>query len=145
MKFKVQVKNDQLPPWWEEFSYNEVTDQATAEAFAKKMIEDYNETERARYGARAHLREVLAVEFVGAGPLRHEWEKANLVTIMSRSGSYDVMRCRVCGCTARRYGLGEAPFRREGKWSAAKCQNCPGPKTERDEDECPSAGNYWDR
>jgi hypothetical protein len=126
MKFKIQVRQGEMNLWWEEFSYNEVTDHATAEAFAKNMIADFNETERLRYGARAHLRELLAVEFIGEGPLQHEWEKANLVTIMSRSGSYDLMRCRVCGCTARRYGVGEAPFRRMGKSAAKKYDHCPG-------------------
>ncbi len=45
------------------------------------------------------------IDDVATGP-QHDWEKTNLVTIMA-GGPHDTAKCRVCGITAKRYGIGE--------------------------------------
>lgn len=50
----------------------------------------------------------------------HEFEKQNLMTIMSRRGGYDILKCKNCGITARSYQLGIV------KSSASpKCRKAP--------------------
>lgn len=36
----------------------------------------------------------------------HKFEKTNLITIMSRKGGYDELKCTVCGFKARSFTLG---------------------------------------
>jgi hypothetical protein len=37
----------------------------------------------------------------------HDWEKQNGATILDGSTSYDLMRCRLCGETVKRFGLSQ--------------------------------------
>lgn len=50
----------------------------------------------------------------------HQWEKSCLVT---QKGGYDTMRCKTCGITGKRYGLGSGPIR-DPKFKADKYQYC---------------------
>ncbi len=59
--------------------------------------------------------------------MEHQWEKTNLVTIAAHKGvgMHDVYKCKECGATAKRFGIG-GPIIRDKKF--AKLENCPGPK-----------------
>ncbi len=125
-KFRFNVRTVSGAEFWEEYSLNEAFDQATAEKAAAAMIFKFNETERARYGAKADTRDILSVQFLGAGARQHEWQKQNAMTILSpRGGNYDQMRCTTCGIYARRWGLGHK-FDILRPFKAKKWRTCPG-------------------
>lgn len=123
MKFRIHVK-DERNEWWEEYDKIEVVDLTSAEVCAKQMIERYNAT----LYPGDKPRTLLEVQLGGEGKRAHVYEKTNLVTIRGRSGSlYDLMKCSVCGCEARRYGLLQS-VQRIGKFKARKWEHCPGNK-----------------
>lgn len=118
MKFRMRVKNDRRD-WWEDFDESDAIDQGSAEECGRKIIENYNAT---LYPGDLP-RTVLEVQMGGDGKRAHDWGKTNLVTVMGRGGSnWDTLRCRACGCEARRYGLNAV--QRVGKWKAAKWDVC---------------------
>lgn len=57
----------------------------------------------------------------------HHWEKQNLVTVASTRNvpMHDIYKCKKCGATAKRFGIGGS-FRLDKKF--AKREECPGPK-----------------
>jgi hypothetical protein len=60
-------------------------------------------------------------------PKQHEWGKQNLVTIIAKGGvgTHDAYKCRACGATSKRFGIGGS-FVRDKKF--AKLEECPGEK-----------------
>ena len=125
MKFMMRVKDDRSE-WWEDFDKEDAIDQQSAEKSGRKIIEYYNATLRHNDLPRT----ILEVQMGGNGKRTHDWQKTNLVTVRGRGGSYyDTLRCRACGCEARRYGLSNV--HRIGKWKAAKWDICnPNKKAE---------------
>ena len=93
--------------WDEDYSYNEVVDQASAETFAHNMIESFNKEEIRRYGDTLTIRKVVSVKFLGDGSIRHEWSKKSIVTqTNARTRTlYDIYECKLCKCQGKRLGL----------------------------------------
>lgn len=58
-------------------------------------------------------------------PNVHHWEKQNLITIIKGGRNYDVVKCRACGATAKRFGLGYH-IEIDRKFSGFKFNPCPG-------------------
>jgi len=107
--------------WWEPYEKAEVTDQASAEAWAKRTIDNFNATLRAGEIAR----KLLMVKLGGDAPLEHQWIKWSAITkIDPRGGSYDEMRCERCGCRGKRYGLGELGVKRDSIFRSPKWEHC---------------------
>ena len=76
--------------------------------WARETVERFNETLREGEEAREVVRvEELPEDDPRIPPLRHEWRKTNLVTILAkgRRGSYDTQRCERCGATGKRWGI----------------------------------------
>lgn len=120
MKFKISVKNAGYPDssaWWEEIDEN-IKD---AKAYAKTLIDDFNNTLR----PNEQPRELLEVVVLDAESRKqHSWSKTNLITIQPRRGaSYDTYECQICGVTGRRYGLAES-VTIDKKYSANVYQRC---------------------
>ncbi len=74
--------------------------------WSRSIIKWFNETEP---NPKAIPRQYVSSRLIDEAPAgaAHDWEKTNLVTIMSGTGFYDTYKCRVCGVTATRYGTGE--------------------------------------
>jgi hypothetical protein len=74
------------------------------QAWAEETLEEFNATLR-----KGELpREIVRVEIKPNGvPLRHQWQKTNLVTIIKGRDNYDTYRCEMCGITAKRHGVGD--------------------------------------
>ncbi len=53
----------------------------------------------------------------------HEFDKLNLMTIPSRNGSYDKMKCKHCGMSGKRYHLGTVSIPQT--YSKERVNNCP--------------------
>ncbi len=121
-KFRIHVK-DSHSDWWEDYNKNDVTNQTQAHQWGLDILVSFNEEEVQRYGAKARTRKLLAAEFIGDGPLHHDYHKVNTVTINDQHGMRDVWQCSKCGCKGFRYGL-SAVIRRTGKWRAKKYDNC---------------------
>ena len=112
-KFKIIVENDRHR--WEEEYDKPVPD---ARDWAAKTIERYNNT--LYHGdLPRRLIDVIITDEISE---EHQWEKTNLVTVMSRGSNYDTARCRRCGITAKRLGLGD--YVRDPKYKAKKYKKC---------------------
>jgi hypothetical protein len=58
----------------------------------------------------------------------HAFEKANLVTISSKQGSYDLYICAECGLTGKRFGLTDNITILKNHKALAVCSNAPLPE-----------------
>ena len=69
------------------------------------IIDNFNDTLKPGETAR----QLLSVRQLDAAPapLAHDWEKSNLKTIIKGGKNYDTARCKACGATGKRFGLGE--------------------------------------
>lgn len=101
MKITYLVSNEnQAEGWQEDYETDSV---ATPTEIIVDLIAKFNATLRPKEKPR-HLVQILSVEKSPPKPIGHIWDKASLVT---ERGGYDRMRCRACGATGKRYGLGQ--------------------------------------
>ena len=63
---------------------------------------------------------------------KHDWEKSCLVTICRGGTSYDTMRCKRCGVTGKRYGLGQNGVILDSKWRHPDYRRCDTARQRRD-------------
>ncbi len=132
MKFKAQVRfaTGQKDPagdpdgwWWETYDKAEITSVVDAEDWITDTVKRFNAT--LRRGERP--RETSGkIEVIGESARQHEWRKISLTTQVDYRGNFDNMKCDVCGCTGRRYGLGQAGIKRSPQFKAKKWNACPG-------------------
>ena len=81
----------------------------SARRWAEETIAEFNASLRPGEEPREILRiEELPLEDERIPPLRHDFRKTNLVTVMNKRGhgSHDAYRCRDCGATGKRFTLG---------------------------------------
>ncbi len=72
------------------------------QAWAEETVERFNAT--LRPGEKERI--LLDVEVLDEHSIKnHSWEKQNLVTVAKLEPYYDVLRCKRCGITAKRFGL----------------------------------------
>lgn len=90
------------------------------EEIIEAIIRRFNETLRPGEKARRLIR-IVSSEATKPKPfvMQHKWEKQNLVTISDRHGMYDKMKCKICGATGKRFGLGDVT---PDKPKFAKCK-----------------------
>ena len=101
MKFKMIVSYKGSKDTWEEVEDQQVED---AHAWSVECIQQFNNT--LQPGEKA--RELHSVEILDVDSKKdHDWEKTNLVTIIEGKRIYDTHKCRSCGITAKRFGLGD--------------------------------------
>lgn len=104
MQFRIIVKNvNSGNEWHEDYNKPEVVNQESAEREARRIVAYFNSTLRPNESAREIVR-VLFGEGIAKQP--HEWEKQNAMTVTGKNGSYDIMKCKFCGVTGKRFGLG---------------------------------------
>lgn len=91
------------------------------QTFATELLSKFNTT--LRTGEKA--RELVGVRVLEDEPtvLDHVWSKENLFTVENRGRYYDVMRCKRCGITGKRFGL-SGSVRRDSKYRAKKYEKC---------------------
>ena len=125
MKFSIEVgTKGGTDAWWEDFDKEEVTDEATARAWAEKTIQRFNDTiQRQNEKPR---RFVGGVKLLGGGTKEHRWVKLNLGTKSDHRGIFDMMRCERCKAEGRRYSFGQFGVKRGAPWKAKKWAKCPG-------------------
>jgi hypothetical protein len=104
MKFKIEVAyaDGSGTPWTEECDERRVESINDALDYGRKLIDDYNAGLRCKEKAR----KFISAQMTGEQSEKHEWEKSNLVTIVKGGSNYDTGKCKVCGITSKRYGLG---------------------------------------
>lgn len=121
MKFKIFVKNADGTggEWDEHYDKENVTDIESAEEFGKTAITYFNNS--LRTGEKQ--REFVRAEIQGGGQLEHQWEKQNSFTVTGPGVSYDIMKCKRCHITGKRYGLG--PYvSNDRQYKAKKFDRC---------------------
>lgn len=124
MKITFIVAHDREPDGWEET--HETDKGGTAEERAARVIAFFNDTLRPGELPR-RLIKVVNAEDTPLKPVvnSHHWEKQNLVTVIDRLGSYDVMKCKACGATGKRFGLA-LTVSIDAKFKKPKFDPCPG-------------------
>jgi len=117
MKFTIKV-SDGTNEWTEDYDKVEVVD---AQKWAEDTVAWFNST--LRPGEKP--RKLIGVTVQGeSDPVKeHDWGKQNLVTVANGGAIYDVYKCKNCGVSGRRYGLGERVLR-DTKFSAKIYENC---------------------
>lgn len=104
--------------WVEDYQRPEDEDH---EAWGRWLIDRFNST--LRPGERP--RELMSAKSAGkATGTQHNWEKTNLMTRMGFGSTFDEMKCRVCGVTGRRYGVGEGGVQLDSEYRAKAYQFC---------------------
>lgn len=113
MKFKITVsKKDNTEQPWEE-SYEENIEDP--QAWAENTIQRFNSG--LRPGEKERV--LLHVEIIDSDGIKnHTWGKQNLVTIAKSGQYYDILKCKRCGITAKRYGVDRIIF--DSKFKKAK-------------------------
>lgn len=125
MKFQIEVlEKGARASWWETYDKEEVVDEATARAYAKKMIDYFNSTLRSGEKRRSF---VGGIKLIDEGTREHKWTKSNVVTLADHRGAFDNVTCKTCGARARRYGLWNLKMQRG--YTAKKWKTCPGPQS----------------
>lgn len=128
MKFQIWCARKDSPgvEWSENFDYETVFDQISAEMEANRMLKEFNETLRPGESPRLLLRTIFGEGDAAPRTIPHNWEKTNLITIAGKkgAGTWDTYKCTACGITAKRHGIG-AVFIRDNKY--AKNVSCKVP------------------
>jgi hypothetical protein len=103
IKFIAAYRDDPDSAGWEEDHLHD--GDGDAEEIIRRLMDNFNATLRPGERAR-RLVKILSFSFVPQAPkpTPHIWDKASLVT---ERGGYDRMRCKACGATGKRYGLGQ--------------------------------------
>ncbi len=99
MEFSVEIRNKGSKE-----SHVETYDVDTndPEAWARGTMDYFNST--LHPGEKE--REVVSVSILNKYTLKdHKWEKQNLITILGEGGMHDLLKCKVCSVTAKRYGI----------------------------------------
>jgi nitrous oxide reductase accessory protein NosL len=124
MKIVVTVRNVGVnePLGIEEYNWPDVSSLEEAKNKFLKILENFNQTLRPYEKAR----ELVSIVEGGMADVKHQWEKQNLSTICDKHSMYDIMRCRLCGCMGKRYGVGEGGIQLDNKFRTKKWQSCPG-------------------
>lgn len=121
MKFVIKVQHsDGGEIWDEDYDQLSVKNLKDAQKWSQALIQKFNDT--LRPGEKP--RKMVSVSLAGESESQpHDWQKMNLVTVMDpRLGFYDILQCRVCGITAKRFGLDRVLIDR--KFRAKKYQKC---------------------
>lgn len=101
MKFKLKVSSESGGEWWEDYD----KDIPDPEAWAKETVDRFNATLRPREKPRT----LLAVEVIDRDNAKfHKWVKrTDGMSVGFRGVMVDLMYCKKCGITGKRYGLQE--------------------------------------
>lgn len=128
MRFIIKVQHADANPetWDEDYNRPEIKTFQEAQTWSYVLVKNFNAT--LRPGERP--RNVVSVRLDESAPTLpdHDYVKQNLVTLIDpRGGFYDVLKCRYCAVSGRRYGL--VNFRLDRKYRAQKWQHCKGQKS----------------
>lgn len=105
MKFKIKIKNKNSGnEWWEEYDKNiPGNTPKEAEKWASGVLKRFNETLRPNESPR----ELMKIEILEPNDEKpHEWTKrTGGMSVGFRGCVVDLMFCKKCGITGKRYGL----------------------------------------
>lgn len=102
----------------------EIADEEEPKEYAQNLIDTYNATLRPNESPR-ELAAVMVTKEKVKGKAEHMWEKQNLVTIRRAGRMYDIYKCKCCGITGKRFGIG-CEVTRDPKYKAEKYKFCQG-------------------
>lgn len=102
--------------WSEEYN---IEDSIDAEKYMINMLDNFNSS--LRHGEKKRI--LVSVEHIGEGIQEHKWEKTNGATLRGNKGYYDKYKCKICGITGKRYGIGGS-IQRDSIYKAKCYENC---------------------
>ena len=107
MRFRLIVTDERGEEWTEDEDRADINNMDDATAWAVEIMQRFNDTLRPHERARTLVRVEPLPDGEGETGATHDWEKTNLVTVMHKYfGSHDTMKCKNCGITGKRFGLG---------------------------------------
>lgn len=107
MKITYIVAHDREPAGWQEdYEDDGKFGRGMPEEIVGRILDFFNSTLRPNELPRRLVRIVSSEGEPAPHIIPHAWEKQNLVTIIDKHGSYDKMKCTVCGIMGKRFGLG---------------------------------------
>ena len=100
MKFKIHVK-DSTSDWWEDYDKSI----ADPKKYAEEIISRFNATLRAHETPR----ELIEVQLIDPDNKKfHDWQKrTDGMSVNFRGSTVDLMYCKKCGITGKRFGISE--------------------------------------
>lgn len=108
---------DENATWKETY---DVAEKINAEDYMNAMIENFNSSIR----ENERKRKLVGLKVIhDTLPQEHQWEKTNIATIHGRGSMYDTYKCKICGITGRRYGIGNV-IKRDRKYIAKCYDSC---------------------
>jgi len=83
----------------------------TAEKELKKLVDEFNEMEKKRYGDTARLREFKSLDMMQSGIPQHHWQKKSLHGEYNKYGTIvDFWECLHCGLIREVATLDGVPY-----------------------------------
>ena len=122
-KFTMKIKKigqKDSEAWEEEEEFADITDAEVAREKAQAIVDRFNATLRKGEVERV-LVDVTFAEETRYSRGQHDWDKVSLVT---EAGGFDKMKCKVCGITAKRYGVGGGHPVRDKKYQKDVYARC---------------------
>lgn len=122
MKFKIHIKT-QSEDWWE--TYTKLIDDP--HEWAKEITDQFNRTLRPKEQPRELIEVIIEDD---ANDELHDWfKRTDGMSVVFRGSFVDIMECRKCGITGKRFGIG-AIIKIDSKYKKKVFQKCNTAKIE---------------
>lgn len=114
-KIKANISDGNIT-WSEDY---DIADDIDATIYMNRILDNFNSS--LRQGENKRI--LISVEEIGEGTAQHKWVKTSGATIQGAYGLYDKYKCKICGITGKRYGIG-SEVKRDSKYKAKCYENC---------------------
>lgn len=101
MKTVIALIANDKESWTEDFQMPDAENPFT---WVNNLVQEFNDTLRPGERVRKLIR--VRTKLPNGYPVPHEWEKASIVTEEANGRTFDRYRCKICGITGKRFGLG---------------------------------------
>ena len=119
MKFNLIIGYKDIDGKWKEEYSKDFKDASEVDEYGKALVKNFNRA--LREGERERI--YIGFEILDLNSNEHCWKKTNIHTVITSLGNYDIMVCKKCGVTGKRFGLNNLT-KIDSKYRAKKYRNC---------------------